>query len=46
MALRGRLPKWNWPVAETGNANTDEAVQEPAMRGSQTAVENHWWNRR
>ena len=40
-ALRGRLPKWNVPSAETGIANTDEAVHDPAMRGSHALLSNH-----
>ena len=38
-ALRARLPKWLTPF--TGSAKTELDVQEPAMRGSQTSVENH-----
>ena len=42
IALRGRLPKWNTPLAETGSANTEVELHEPAaaaaMRGSQTPV--------
>ena len=43
IALRGRFPKWNTPLAETGSANTEIDVHEPAaaMRGSQTLLANH-----
>src|SRR5262245_35315590 len=41
IALRGRLPMWNTPLADTGSAKTDEDVQDPAMRGSQMLLANH-----
>ena len=41
-ALRGRLPKWKTPSADTGSANTESEVHEPAIRGSQTVARNHW----
>src|SRR4051812_22163538 len=41
-ALRPRLPKWNVPSAETGSANTELDVHEPAIRGSHTELANHW----
>src|SRR5262245_53344980 len=43
IALRGRFPKWATPAALYGNAKLDDAVHEPAMRGSQTVLlANHW----
>ena len=41
IAFRPRFPKWNTPLADTGSANTDDAVHDPAMRGSQTLLLNH-----
>src|SRR5438128_764079 len=39
------LPKCSTPPADTGSANTDELLHEPAagaaMRGSQTVLANH-----
>src|SRR5262245_13929359 len=39
------LPMCSTPVDDTGSANTDDVLHEPAapaaMRGSQTALENH-----
>ena len=49
IALRGRLPKWNTPLGDTGSANTELELHEPAagaaMRGSQTLLLNHWFDR-
>src|SRR5262245_38003039 len=39
--LRPRLPKWKTPLLDTGSAKTELAVQEPAIRGSQTVLVNH-----
>src|SRR5262245_46303718 len=41
MALRPRLPKWKTPSAETGSANTELDVHDPATRGSHTELLNH-----
>src|SRR6185369_2494945 len=40
-AFLGRLPKWNVPSGDTGIANTDDAVHDPVIRGSQAALSNH-----
>src|SRR5262249_30862570 len=40
-AFRGRFPKWNTPLGETGSAKTELDVHEPAMRGSHTTLLNH-----
>src|SRR5215831_3157613 len=40
------LPRCSTPLGETGSANTDDELHEPApdaMRGSQTALLNHWF---
>src|SRR5882672_3395418 len=40
MTFRPKLPKWKTPLLDTGSAKTELAVQEPAMRGSQTVLVN------